>query len=137
MINDIDLNHRNRLGSRWATLLTVTIGSAMVIASSGKNVSLLSYLLLLACKIARPKLTYKSFVKLFILSIVLMFSPVDIEFRRVGRAGLRFLPVVYNLGSGQKKRDMEKDGKKENIDFVILKTQTPFMVTYYSIVVLY
>jgi hypothetical protein len=100
-------------------------------------ISVLAYFGFLFWLILRPKSKPRIAVTLYALCLALMLSPVDIHFRRIGRINLRFLPVVYNLGASQKQRDLEKDGKRENVDFVVVRYQTAFMKTSYSLTFFY
>ncbi len=56
----------------------------------------------------------------FVLAVFAIVSPVDIHVRRTSNATVRFLPVVYQLGSNVAVRRLKQSGAKENRDFVVL-----------------
>lgn len=135
----IKINHDGWIVSktRWAGFLTFAIGSVIFILPSGKVISFLFYLAFIVSVIVLHKDQRKTCFQIYVLSIVLMLSPVDVGFRRVGHIGLRFLPVEYSLGSRQRVRELEKEGKKENVDFVVIRRQTAFSVTFYEFSIFY
>src|SRR5947209_1772413 len=101
-------DHRSDADQRWVTFLTFAVGSCLLILTSSKIISIIIYLyFIISTFLFRQRSNRRGLVRLYIVSLVLMLSPVDLQFRRIGRFDVRFLPVVYNLGSSQKKRSLE------------------------------
>jgi hypothetical protein len=123
--------------ARWLAFLTVAVATVVFVLSSGKTASLLVYCAFWICAIVVPKSKRRVCVILYAACLASMLSPVDVQIRKTGRTGVRFLPSVYNLGASGSQRALEKKGLRENIDFVVIQYQTAFMKTYYVLTLFY
>lgn len=118
----------------WVLLL----GASFFVLVSGKNVAYSLYLCALLAGVFSTLKTSAVFGKtsklLLCLSVILIFSPIDYDVRTSNRPAMRFLPVVYDLGSAESVRREQVKGKTIDEDFIVKTIPELFVRVRYSAV---
>jgi hypothetical protein len=109
----------------WPGIMTMAVLSGVFVLASGKNVAIVLFALMgmsmavyLYFKTSRTRLVVFG---LFFASVAAMLSPIDVDIRRGNSVAIRTLPIVYIHNSYAAVRRLERQGKLENVDFIVVR----------------
>jgi len=130
----------NRASPKWECegFWVYLVGLSIFVLASGKNISLALYSMSLILAVTSLVLRSTLYRKLSAIALLLasaaIFSYVDVDLRRGPSFGIKWMPVVYYLGSAERVRQEEAKGKKVNEDFIVTRVPAFVVDVRYSLV---